>query len=96
MDEVCSVACDERGRPKCKLHGLRMLSPTVFSHIPLASADSCNVAMNIGKDVKWNGSYQPLTESMRAEVLMERIERHAAATTWSKRHGVQMNLELVG
>lgn len=96
MDEVRAVACDEIGRPKCKLHGLRMLSPTVFSHVPLASADSCNVALNIGKDVKWSGTYQPLTPSMRALVLAERIEQHAAATTWSKRHGTQMNLELLG
>lgn len=96
MDEVREVACDEQGRPKCKLHGLRMLNPTVFSHIPLSSADSCNVALNIGKDVKWSGTYQPLTPSTRALVIAERIEQHAAATTWSKRHGVQMNLELIG
>lgn len=96
MDEVRDIACDERGRPKCKLHGLRMLSPTVFSHIPLASADSCSVALNIGKDIKWNGTYQPITELQRSLVLAERIEIHVAATTWSKRHGVQQNLELVG
>lgn len=96
MDEVREVACDSDGRPLCKLHGLRMLSPTIFSHIPLASADSCNVAMNIGKDVKWKGTYQPLTELQRALVLAERIEHHAAAVTWSKRHGVQQSLELLG
>lgn len=49
-----------------------------------------------GKDVKWTGTYQPLTEGQRALVLAERIELHAAAVTWSKRHGVQMNLELLG
>ena len=96
MDEVREVVCDELGRPKCKLHGLRMLNPTVFSHVPLASADSCNVALNIGKDVKWSGTYQPLTASTRALVLAERIEQHVAAVTWSKRHGTQMNLELIG
>lgn len=96
MDEVREVACDDQGRPKCKLHGLRMLNPTVFSHVPLSSADSCSVAMNIGKDVKWKGTYQPLTESTRALVLAERIEQHAAAVTWSRRHGVQQNLELIG
>jgi hypothetical protein len=96
MEEVREVVCDELGRPKVKLHGLRMLSPTIFSHIPLSSADSCNVALNIGKDVKWSGTYQPLTAATRALVLAERIEQHAAAVTWSKRHGVQMNLELIG
>lgn len=96
MDEVRPVACDSEGRPHVKLHGLRMLNPTIFSQIPLASADSCNVALNIGKDVRWSGSYQPLTERTRALVMAERIERHAAARTWSKRHGTQMNFELVG
>lgn len=96
MDEVRDVVCDERGRPKTRLHGLRMLNPTIFSHIPFASADSTNVAQNIGKDVKWKGTYQPLTEMQRALVLAERIEHHVAAVTWSKRHGVQQNLELIG
>ena len=96
MDEVRPVVCDELGRPLVKLHGLRMLNPTIFSHIPFASADSCNVALNIGKDTKWSGTYQPLTELQRALVLAERIEQHVTAVTWSKRHGTQMNLELVG
>lgn len=96
MEAVRPVVCDELGRPKVKLHGLRMLNPTIFSHIPLSSADSCNVALNIGKDVKWSGTYQPLSASMRALVLAERIETHAAAVTWSRRVGVQQNLELLG
>ena len=96
MDEVREVACDEAGRPKCKFHGLRMLAPTVFSHVPLASADSCNVALNVGKDKKWKGTYQPLSAQMRALVLAERIERHAAASTWSRRRGVETNEGLIG
>src|SRR6185295_12566351 len=40
MGEAMAVVCDERGRPRVKLHGLRMLNPTVFSHVPLSSADS--------------------------------------------------------
>jgi len=43
MMEVC---CDADGMPKTKLHGLRMLDPVIFSHMPLSSADSCNVARN--------------------------------------------------
>lgn len=96
MEEVRSVAADSDGFPHVKLHGLRMLNPTIFAHIPLASADSCNVALNIGKDVKWSGRLQPLTTSTRALVLAERIEQHASAVRWSKRHGTQMNLELIG
>ncbi len=96
MDDAMQVACDDQGRPLCKLHGLRMLSPTVFSHLPLASADSCNVARNIGLDKKWTGAYAPMTELQRALVLAERIELHASAARWSRRHGVQQSLDLIG
>jgi hypothetical protein len=96
MDEAMTAICDEGGRPLCKLHGLRMLSPTIFAHLPLAAADSCNVARNIGLDTKWTGSYAPVTSAQRALVLAERIEYHVAASRWSRRHGVQQNLELIG
>lgn len=96
MDEAMATVCEGNGRPRCKLHGLRMLSPTVFSHLPLASADSTNVARNIGLDKRWTGSYQPVTPMMRALVLAERIEHHVSAARWSGRHGVQANFELIG
>ncbi len=96
MDDAMKVACDAEGRPLCKLHGLRMLDPTIFSHLPLAAADSCNVARNIGIDKKWTGPYAPVTPSQRALVLAWRIEEHASAVRWSRRHGVQQNLELIG
>ncbi len=96
MEEIRPVLTDDEGRPIVKLHGLRMLNPTIFSHIPLASADSTNVAINVGLDNRWKGAYQPLTETMRSLVLGERIELHASASRWSKRHGVQQNFELIG
>lgn len=96
MGEAMEIACDEQGRPKCKLHGLRMLNPTIFSHLPLASADSSNVARNINLDTRWTGTYQPLTPLQRALVLAERIELHATAHRWSRRHSIQQNFELIG
>lgn len=85
--------CDEEGRPMTKL----MLDPVIFSHLPLSSADSCNVARNIGIDAKWNGPYAPRSRWMRALILMDRIERHASAARWSpSTAGVQHNLELIG
>ena len=42
------------------------------------------------------GTNPPIGVVTRALVLAERIEMHASATTWSKKHGTQMNLELVG
>lgn len=96
MSEIMAVACDEEGRPRVKLHGLRMLSPTVFSHLPLSSADSCGVALNIGVDQKWRGPYAAVTESQRAMVLAERIELHASASIWSRKRGIQQSFALIG
>jgi hypothetical protein len=96
ISEAMSVACDQHGRPKAKLHGLRQSDPTLFSHIPYASTDSAHTAINVGLDQKWSGSYQPLTKAMRALVLRDRIEHHASAARWTNSSGVQKNLELVG
>lgn len=84
VSEAMRVICDDQGRPKVKLHGLRMLDPGVFSKIPLASADSCNVARNVGLDTRWKGSYTPKSKYARAIVLMERIECHASSAYWSE------------
>jgi hypothetical protein len=97
MAEAMTVACDEQGRPKAKLHGLRMLDPTVFSHLPLSSADSTNVARNIGIDQAWKGTYTPKSREARAMILMERIEAHCSASRWNgDSAGTQQNLELFG
>jgi hypothetical protein len=69
MQAVCI-----NGQPICKLHGLRMLDPNIFSMLPLSSADSTNVARNIGIDSRWTGSYQPPDKRWRAEVIIARIE----------------------
>lgn len=97
MAEAMRVICDDDGLPRTKLHGLRMLDPGVFSKLPFASADSCNVARNVGIDQKWKGPYTPPSRYSRAVVLMERIERHASAAYWSEDAvNVYQNLELFG
>lgn len=97
MAQVMRVACDEEGMPLVRLHGLRMLDPVIFSHLPLSSADSCNVSRNVGIDSRWNGSYTPRSRSLRALIMMDRIEAHASARRWCKSSGgVQHNLELLG
>ena len=55
MAEVMECVCID-GQPVTKLHGLRMLDPTILAHLPLASADSTNVARNIGLDSRWTAS----------------------------------------
>jgi hypothetical protein len=74
-----------------------MLDPVLFSHLPLASADSCNVARSIGLDNAWDGPYTPRSKWARALIMMDRIEYHASARRWDgKGAGVQQNMELLG
>lgn len=97
MASIMEVLCDEDGFPRVKLHGLRMLDSVLFAHIPLSSADSCNVARNIGIDQAWSGTYTPRSKWARALVMMDRIEHHASARRWDGRSaGVQQNMELLG
>lgn len=76
------VVCDDDGRPMCKLHGLRMLNPAVFTRLPFASADSTNIGRNIGIDKAWSGTYSPPTKEARAAVMRARIESHNAPARW--------------
>lgn len=78
IDAIRSIS-DENGRPRCKLHGLRMLNPAIFTHLPLSSADSTNLARNIGIDKAWKGTYQPASPETRALVLAERLESRNSA-----------------
>lgn len=81
MSDAMGALCDEHGRPPCRLHGLRMLDPNVFSNLPLASADSTNAAVNCGSISRF-GMYTPPTSSQRAAVIAERIEAHNSAPIW--------------
>lgn len=72
------VACNDDGQPLVRLHGLRMLNPEVFSRLPFASADSTNIARNIGIDQAWRGTYAPPTKEARAAIMRTRIESHNA------------------
>lgn len=84
MGVAMNAVCDKEGRPVCKLHGLRMLNPEVFSRLPLASADSTNVAQNVGIDSAWRGTYTPASKDMRALVMRTRIESHSSLTFWQR------------
>lgn len=84
MGEAMDVICDSLGRPAAKLHGLRMLDPEIFTHLPLASADSTNAAVNCGSLSRF-GSYLPATSAQRAAVIAERIEIHNSAHVWLRK-----------
>ena len=85
MKEAMDVACPF-GFPLAKLHGLRMLDPEIFSRFPFSSADSTNVARNIGIDQAWRGPYQPANKAGRAVVLADRIESTNSAPEWRTFH----------
>ena len=85
MGEAMNAICDDAGRPICKLHGLRMLNPEVFRHLPLTSADSTNIAQNIGIDSAWRGTYMPPDKDWRAMIMAERIESINGASCWAER-----------
>lgn len=90
--EAMAVACDEHGRPKAKLHGLRMLDPAVFERLPLASADSTNAVRNASNLSRY-GTYCPPNSGTRMHVNAERIEAAQSAACFVA-GDVQAELEL--
>jgi hypothetical protein len=93
MAEAMNSICDKNGLPICKLHGLRMLNPEIFSRLPFSSADSTNIAQNIGIDSAWRGTYAPPSKEARALVMRQRIESMQATTFWQPQ---QVQQELGG
>ncbi|WP_249554193.1 hypothetical protein [Shewanella sp. 8A] len=83
MEQIMDVLCDSAGRPKRKIHGLRMLDPNIFSHLPLSSADSANAGINAGS-IKRFGMYTPPTAAQRAEVIASRIEQYNSSPLFIK------------
>lgn len=91
MAQMMNIICDEFGRPKTKLHGLRMLNWRIYTKYPLSSADSCNIGRNIGIDKNWaRGSYLPPSKDVRAMVLAEIIENHQSAVTWERNEQLEL------
>lgn len=81
MGEALGALCDPLGRPPCRLHGLRMLNPRVFTRLPLASADSTNAAVNCNASA-WQGPYKPATPWQRAAVIADRVESENSLDHW--------------
>jgi hypothetical protein len=90
MGEAMQAVCGAGGQPRCKLHGLRMLNPEMFTHLPLASADSTNAVRN-GNLTGRFGMYPPASVGQRQAVIADRIEAHQSASCWKTRP-VQANL----
>lgn len=93
MDEALRAIYDTQGRPLCRLHGLRMLDPRIFSELPLASADSTNAAVN-GGSVGRFGMYPAPSAAQRASVIADRIESHNSAPIWQRSSQAELVLEM--
>lgn len=89
MAQIMDAICDEHGNPPCKLHGLRMLNPEIFTQLPLASADSTNVVRNCNT-IKHFGRYVPITAAKRAIVIAERIELYQSAPVWVRSNQIDL------
>jgi hypothetical protein len=81
MAYAMDCICDKKGRPPCKLHGLRMLNYKIFTIFPFSSCDSTNVAQNCRDSSRW-GTYNPPNNETRGIVIAERIESHNSSAEW--------------
>lgn len=67
------------GKPRCKLHGLRMMNPSIFTHIPFHSVDSTNATQNGSAQAKQLG----LPEAWQGStVIAWRLEHHTSPELW--------------
>lgn len=93
MDKAMGILCDSGGRPLTRIHGLRMLDPKLVETFPFASADSTNIARNIGLDCRWTGGYSPGAKDVRAAILRHRIELHNSPARYQKPPQMTFTLE---
>lgn len=84
MASAMEIVCDGEGRPKTRLHGLRMLDPAIVRKFPFSSADSTNIARNIGIDKAWPVAYAPPTKEARASIMRARIESANSPVFWNR------------
>jgi len=73
MDEAFAAICDKDHQPITKLHGLRILDPAIFQHIPLKSGDSTNLARN--HSGKRAGHF----------IIKQYIEDHNSSCRWERK-----------
>ncbi len=78
MAEALPMVCDDN-KPRCQLHGLRMMNPAIFTHIPFTSVDSTNATQNGSARANamdlphaWQGS----------TVIAWRLEQYSSPELW--------------
>ena len=88
MAEAMENVCDDLGRPNCKLHGLRMLDPDIFTSYPFHSADSTNVARNCCMNL----TYKAPSDAVQGELIAARIEKYQSSPIWTPPEFTQTEL----
>jgi hypothetical protein len=83
MMQAMNVICDEAGRPRTRLHGLRMAAQEYTSRFPFASVDSTNVAQNASLLPRF-GTYAAPSRWQRAEAIAHRMEAFECAGFWNR------------
>lgn len=89
MDAAFDIICRSDGYPKVKVHGLRMLNPSIAMRYPFASVDSSSVARAINIDSKWHGVPNGLTmsKSVRGAIMVDRFETLPTASRFNRGNG---------
>ena len=82
INEAMKAACSRDGKPLCKLHGLRMMDPRIFTKLPFSSADSTNAAVNQGS-ANGFGIYRPATAAQRSAVIADRVEMYSSSPIYT-------------
>jgi hypothetical protein len=95
IGNILNYICDDEGKPQVKIHGLKMMDPTLLAHIPFSSVDSTTLGRNLLRDQLWKGPFSPSSPLARATIIMDRLENHAKASRWSGTTGNQLNFELL-
>lgn len=83
MIEAMNVITDSDGKPRTRLHGLRMAAGEYTSRFPFASVDSTNVAQNASLLPRF-GSYAAPQRWQRAEAIAYRMESFETAAFWDR------------
>ena len=91
VHQIMKTVCED-GKPKVKLHGLRMLRPAVCKYLPLASADPAGVSRGVGT-TNWGGCYRQASDPVKAQALLDHYESAQGAAVWS---GIPQQEELFG
>jgi hypothetical protein len=81
MAQAMEAICDN-GRPISRLHGLRMLRPSLYEYLPLSSADSAGVSRGVGT-TNWGGAYRSASSLVKALVLIDSYESRQSAAVWA-------------